>query len=82
MKRQYVEYLHRSEDEFGLMRFVDQYNGYNEKSKEDKEEDKFEIDDEYDEKTNPRGRQDPQIRAESITYLIMLLCDKTGEGTF
>ena len=54
-----MEYLHRSEDEFGLMRFVDLYNGYNEKSKEDKEEDKFEIDDEYDEKTNPRGRQDP-----------------------
>ena len=41
------------------MRFVDLYNGYNENSKEDKAEDKFEIDDEYDEKTNPRGRQDP-----------------------
>ena len=52
--------------------FLGQKNGYREVHIETGKlgDTIFELDDVYDEKTNENGSQDPQIRAESITYLI------------
>ena len=81
--------MYRAKETEALKAFVDKLNG----ARPDQEQDwtaeqlleaaPFNApDDEYDPETNPRGTQDPTIRAQSITYLVMRLCSETGPATF